>query len=331
MALIAVVLWVPRVRAQEVSEPARESAGDAVSAEVPAEAVPAEATTTEVVSTETESSEAVPSEAEPEAATVDALLVVVRRSACPVTARALGPSQAGFLDGMLGVPRRACLRSEVSIAGDAYLIARPADFYGNIRIGARVSGSVVVDRRVEVWGSFEALRYQSLISAVSSTYLGLGYLSLGTTVQLLDEEDRVWAAYVRTQLPTTSGLDQGSQPLGLEVGTTGEWSAHPNLRLHAFLSVFGSLGISDIAPPLPRGGVRVGGGLDWIPYEWLSFMLEVQSGFGYRDGLDFLALSGGARLGLGDVIGVDLNVIWPFVGAELALAGAQLGVSGRIN
>ena len=232
---------------------------------------------------------------------------------------------------MLGVPRRACLRSEISLAGDAYLIARPADFYGNIRIGARLSGSVVVHPQIEVWGSFEVLRYQSILSAVSSSYLGLGYLSLGTTAQILDDGERAWAVYVRTQLPTTTGLDQNSFPFGLELGTTGEWNAHPNLRLHGWVSVFGSLGISELAPPLPRGGLRVGGGLDWIPFEWLSFMLEVQSGFGYRDGLDFLALSGGARLGLGDVIGVDLNVIWPFVGAELALLGAQLGVSGRLD
>jgi hypothetical protein len=52
---------------------------------------------------------------------------------------------------------------------------------------------------------------------------------------------------------------------------------------------------------------------------------------GYRDGLDYLAVAGGARLGLGDRVGVDLSVIWPFVGAERALAGAQLGFSGRFD
>lgn len=252
-------------------------------------------------------------------------------TACPWTSRQLGPSSAPLLDGMLGVPRRACFRTEVALAGDGSLIAEPANFYGNIRVGARLSGSVNVDDLVEIWGSFEAFRYQSLISAVSSSYLGTGYLTLGSSLRLAADTERRWIGWARVVLPTTSGLDQNSQPLALELGTTGEWNAHPNLRFHAALSVLGSVGASSIAPPLPRGGVRAMGGADWIPYEWLSFQLEVQTGFGYRDGLDFVALSGGARLGLGDRIGVDLSVLWPFLGAERALAAAQLGISGRFD
>lgn len=250
---------------------------------------------------------------------------------CPRTSRQLGPSTAPLLDGLLGVPRRACFRSELSLGGDAYLIADPADFYGNIRVGGRVSGSVNLGDQVEIWGSFEAIRWQSLISAVSTRYLGTGYLTLGSSLRLLDEQQRRLAGWVRVVLPTTSGLDQNSQPLALEIGTTAEWNAHPNVRFHGALSLVGSIGVSSIAPPMPRGGVRVGGGLDWIPYEWLSFQLELMTGFGYRDGLDYLALAGGARLGLGDRIGVDLSVIWPFVGAERALAGAQVGVSCRFD
>jgi len=252
-------------------------------------------------------------------------------TSCPRTSRQLGLSTAPLLDGMLGVPRRACFRSEVALAGDAYLIAEPREFYGNVRIGGRVSGSVNLHDEIEIWGSFEAVRYQSLISAVSTHYLGTGYLTIGSSFRLLDEHQRRWIAWARAVLPTTSGLDQNSEPLALEVGTTAEWNAHPNLRLHGALSLIGSVGISSIAPVLPRGGVRVGGGLDWIPYEWLSFQVELMTGFAYRDGLDFMALAGGARLGLGDRIGVDLSVIWPFVGSERALAAAQLGLSGRFD
>jgi hypothetical protein len=250
---------------------------------------------------------------------------------CPWTARQLGPSTAPLLDGMLGVPRRACFRTEVALAGDAYIIADAPHFYGNVRVGGRVSGSVNVSDLVEIWGSFEAVRWQSVLSAVSSSYVGTGYLTLGSSLRLFDEDQRRVAGWVRVVLPTTSGLDQHTQPLALEVGATAEWNAHPNVRFHGALSLVGSIGVSDIAPPLPRGGVRVGGGLDWIPYEWLSFQVELVSGFGYRDGLDYLGLAGGARLGLGDRIGVDLSVLWPFVGAERAIAGAQLGFSGRFD
>jgi hypothetical protein len=250
---------------------------------------------------------------------------------CPRTPRAVGPTQASTLDGQLGAPRRACLRDELVLAADGYLIARPADFYGNIRVGARLSGSYVVDRMVELWGSLELVRYQSVISAVSSTYLGLGYLSLGATLPYFRERDRAIAAYVRLVLPTTTGLDQRSQPLALELGTTAETQAGPSFRFHAWASIVGSLALSDVAPADPRGGARVGGGVDWVPHEALSIVLELASGFGYRDALDFIALQGGFRFALGDMLGVDLGLSWPFAGAEPGLATAQLAVSGRLD
>jgi hypothetical protein len=250
---------------------------------------------------------------------------------CPRTARPIGPSQGPLLDGMLGVPRRACLRDELSIAGDAYLIARPADFYGNIRVGARVSGSYVIDRTVELWGSLEVLRWQTILSAISSGYLGLGYLSLGATVRYFEGQERAAVAYARLVLPTTSGLDQRSQPLALEVGTTIEAAVAENFRFHAWASLLGSVGVSDLAPPDPRAGARVGGGVDWVPYEAFSVVLELASGFGYRDALDLLALQGGLRFAFGDTLGLDLGVVWPFAGAEPGLAAAQLALSGRLD
>lgn len=243
----------------------------------------------------------------------------------------MGPVTTTILDGQLGLARRACLRDELSIAEDAYLIARPADFYGNIRLGTRISGSWVVAPSIEVWGSLEVFRYQTLLSAVGNTYLGLGYLSLGATWQLYAENDRAIATYARLVLPTTSGLDQRSQPLALEVGTTAEVTAHENVRFHAFLSAIGSLVMSDVAPADPRGGLRVGGGVDWVPYEAFSIVVELLSGFGYRDALDFLAVNAGLRFAFGDLIGVDLGVTYPFLGAEPALLAGQLSISGRFD
>ena len=252
-------------------------------------------------------------------------------SGCPATARPIGPSQASYLDGQLGVPRRACMRTELALSGDGYLVARPADFYGNIRIGARLSGSYVIDDRVEIWASLELLRFQNIISAVSTAYTGLGYTSLGATLPLLREERRAIAAYARLVLPTTTGLDRAAQPLALELGGTAELDAHPNLRVHAWLSLVGSIALSQIAPADPRGGLRVGGGLDWVPYEALSFVLELASGFGYRDGLDFLAIQAAIRLALGDVMGVELSGTVPLAGAEVALASATLSLSARFD
>lgn len=253
------------------------------------------------------------------------------RDGCSATARAVGPIGTTLLDGQLGLARRACLRDEVSIAEDAYIIARPADFYGNIRLGTRISGSYLVTRRVSVWGSLEVFRYQSLLSAVENTYMGLGYLSLGGSWQYYGESDRALAAYARLVLPTTSGLDQRSQPLALEVGTTAEVTVHENLRFHAFFAAIGSLAMSDVAPADPRGGLRVGGGVDWVPYDAFSIAVELVSGFGYRDALDFLAVNAGFRFAFGDVVGVELGLTYPFLGAEPALLAGQLAISGRFD
>ncbi|MBX7194504.1 MAG: hypothetical protein K1X94_20780 [Sandaracinaceae bacterium] len=253
------------------------------------------------------------------------------RDGCPRSARAVGPLQVSFLDGQLGVARRACLRDEVSIAEDAYLIARPADFYGNIRLGTRLSGSVVVRPDLSLWGSLEIVRYQTLLSAVGNSYMGLGYLSLGASYRYYAEHDRSFVAYARLVLPTTSGLDRRSQPLALELGTTAEVTASENFRFHAFLSAIGSLALSDVAPADPRGGLRVGGGVDWVPYEAFSLVVELSGGFGYRDALDFLAVSAGLRFAFGELIAADLGVVYPFLGAEPALAAAQLAISGRFD
>ena len=245
--------------------------------------------------------------------------------------RATGPTQAPLLDGMLGVARHACPQRELSLAGDAYLVARPEDFYGNIRIGARLSGSYPIDRNIEIWGSMEILRHQSLLSAVSTQYVGLGYLPLGTTGVFARGDGRIGALYGRLVLPTAIGLARESQPLALEVGTTGEWKLDDILRVHAWLSLIGSVGVSTLAPPLPRGGLRVGGGLDWTPWEWLSIVVEVSSGFGYRDGLDMLSGQLGLRFAFNELVGIEFSAIYPFVGAEPGLAAAQLALSVRGN
>ena len=245
--------------------------------------------------------------------------------------RASGPTQAPLLDGMLGVARHACPQRELSLAADAYLVAQPAEFYGNIRLGGRLSGSIPVDPNIEIWGSAELLRHQTLLSAVSTEYVGLGYLSLGATGVYARGDGRIAALYSRLVLPTAIGLDRQSQPLALEVGTTGEWRIDSLLRLHAWLSAIGSVGISTLAPPLPRGGLRLGGGLDWTPWEWLSIVIEVGSGFGYRDGLDMLSAQLGLRFAFDELVGIEFSAIYPFVGAEPGLAAAQLALSVRGN
>lgn len=235
--------------------------------------------------------------------------------------RPIGPLSVGELDGQLGVPYRACPRNEIAIGGDALLVADTAHFYGNIRASGRVRASVLLDPNVEGFVSWEALRYQTVISSIDAAYLGLGYLSYGATARVAQQEGRVLAITGRMVLPTTTGLDQSSQPLALDVGVTGAWQADENFRFHAWLVLLGAIGIG-AGPAEPRAGLRLGGGVDWRPWEWISFVLELASGFGYRDALDLLAVQAGARLALGTEVGLELAASLPFVGVRALDTGA---------
>ncbi len=241
--------------------------------------------------------------------------------ATDLRSRPVGPLSVGPHDGQLGVPYRACPRNEVAIGGDALLVADTADFYGNIHASGRLRLSMLLDPNVEGFVSWEALRYQTAISSVAAAYLGLGYLSYGATARVLSGEGRVLAITGRLVLPTTSGLDQSSQPLALDLGLTGAWQADPNFRFHMWLVLLGSLGIG-AGPAEPRGGLSLGGGVDWRPWEWISFVLEVNAGFGYRDALDQLAAQAGVRLALGTEVGLELAASMPLLGARAFDSGA---------
>lgn len=241
--------------------------------------------------------------------------------ATDLRSRPIGPLQVSALDGQLGMPYRACPRAEVAIGGDALIVADTANFYGNVRASGRLRASMLLDPNVEGFVSWEPLRYQTVISSVSAAYLGLGYLSYGVTARISAEKGRVYAITGRMVLPTTSGLDQSSQPLGLDVGMTGAWQADANFRFHMWAVLLGSLGIG-AGPPEPRGGVRLGGGVDWRPYEWIAFVLELASGFGYQDGLDLVAAQAGVRLALGTEVGLELSGSLPFFGVRAFDSGA---------
>jgi len=228
--------------------------------------------------------------------------------------RPVGPLQVGELDGFLAVPHRACPREELALGGDMLLVAHSDELYGNLHVNGRGRFSGFLgDPRVEAFVSWEAFRYQSLLSAVSASYIGLGYLSWGVSGQLYEGEHIAYALTGRMVLPTTTGLDVNSQPLAMDVGLTAAWRPNATFRFHIWVTALGSLGIGE-GPPDPRGGLRVGGGVDLRIAEWLSLVAELQSGFLYRAALDVFAVNAGVRLALGSEVGLELGAALPIFG-----------------
>ena len=151
-------------------------------------------------------------------------------------------------------------------------------------------------------------------------YIGLGYLSWGVSGRIYDEGQHAIAITSRFVAPTTTGLDQGSQPFALDVGATAAFQADASFRFHMWLVLLGSAGAG--GPAEPRAGLRVGGGVDWRPFEWISFVLEAATGLFYRDVLDFIAANVGFRLALGSDVGLELGVQLPIVGQRAFDDGA---------
>ncbi|MEC7522155.1 MAG: hypothetical protein VYE22_19875 [Myxococcota bacterium] len=235
--------------------------------------------------------------------------------------RPVGPLQVGIEDGNLGVAHRVCPRDEVAIGGDLLLVAHSAELYGNLRVGGRVRAAArLFDPNVEMYLSWEPVRYQTILGAVSAAYLGHGYLGWGLSAMVLNEGGRALAVTGRFVAPTTSGLDRGAQPVSLDLGLTAAYQASAHFRFHAWLGALGTLYLG--GPAAARAGLRVGGGADWRPYEWISFVLEISSGFGYRDGLDHLAASAGLRFALGTELGLELGATMPVLGQRAYDDGA---------
>ena len=209
------------------------------------------------------------------------------------------------------------------------MVIDTANLYGHIRANGRGRISApLLDPRVEGFLDWELFRYQTVIRSVAASYLGLGYFSFGAAGQLILEDDAVLALTGRMVLPTTSGLDQSSFPFSLDVGLTGAWAIDPAVRFHGWVNLVGT--VSGGGPAVPRGGVRLGAGVDLRAAEWLSFVLELASGFLYETDLDFLAAQGGVRIGFSDEVGLDLGVSFPFLGGVRPYLDGALPLSASL-
>ena len=90
-----------------------------------------------------------------------------------------GPVAAGLLEGELGRAHRTCGRSELAVDAGGLLVVDLDNFYGRLAAGLRLEGSWAWGPRGELFGSLEVLRYDSLITPLSSSSLGLGHATVG--------------------------------------------------------------------------------------------------------------------------------------------------------
>ncbi len=234
------------------------------------------------------------------------------------TGQPLGPLQVGLRDGELGLARPACPTTGLALGGEAGLVADIKDFYGQLRGALRLSGSYAIGESTELFGSLEALRYQTVISSVAAETAGLGHLSLGATQRLLSREELTLAATGRLVLPTATGLYKHIRPMGLDAAVIAEQTLGAQWRLHAQAGLLASAAISDVRSQ-PRLGVALTAGAGWQARPWLSVVADLHASTAYASPLDVLAVGLGVRAG-GEHLGAELGAMLPVAGQRSPIA-----------
>ncbi len=250
--------------------------------------------------------------------------------ASPSTSIATGPVTAGLYDGDLGVPHRVCGRTEAAFVGGGLAVVDTANFYGHIVAGGTLEGAWAATDRTELFVAVEAVRYDTVITAIPAGYLGFGHVSLGGSQRLWSSDAMAVGAHGRLVLPTAVGLYANAFPLAMDLGASGVWAAHRTLRVHGDVAALGSVAAS-AGPSYPRAGVALTLGAEWQPVGPFALVVDGRAGFGYTAPVDVVAVAAGLRFGLGSRLGVELGGTVPLAGRERSLATAELRITMRLG
>ena len=240
-----------------------------------------------------------------------------------------GPVVAGLLDGDLGTAHRVCGRTEVGVgAGGALLVDLP-NFYGHLSAGLTLDASLAVTDRLELFGSMQLLRHESVITPIPAAATGLGSTVLGAGYRVLSHER--WALGVNGKfvLPTAVGIYSNAWPVGYDLGLAGQFILHPRVLFHAQTGILGSAAISD-GPADPRFGLALTSGVELRPGRAFAFIADLHANFGYRAPLDNLSMAMGLRFSDGKRFGFELAGVVPLAGQERAMVALELRVSVRM-
>lgn len=237
-----------------------------------------------------------------------------------------GPISASLYDGDHGLARRTCGRTEAALDGGGLVLADTPNFYGHIVAGGNLEGAYATDK-LEVFGGVQAIRYDSVISAISSSYVGLGHTHLGASYRLAESESWAVGLSGRAVLPTAFGLYENARPFGLDLGVNGVWVAAPALRVHGQLGGLHSFATGP-GDADPRFGLGVLAGAELRPSDHFAAVVDLEAFAGQYAPLDAFSAGIGLRAG-GEAFGLELGAKLPLAGRERALATAGLRASWR--
>ncbi len=234
-----------------------------------------------------------------------------------------GPVAADIVDGDLGAAHGVCPTTSIGLTAGGNAIVELENLYGRIRATGTLTGSYALSDRAELYAKVEAVRFDTIITAISVTGIGPGYTDVGASYRLLEGPHAALGLHGTLVLPTAFTLDQHSWPLGVDVGADGVYAVKDNFLLHA--SVVPNFGAAlGGGPAYPAFGVNLDLGAEWKPFKRFGVVLDGISAFGRTDVLDYAGVGVGFRGGIGDHFGLSLEARAPLVGKARELAGADL-------
>jgi hypothetical protein len=240
-----------------------------------------------------------------------------------------GPVAVGFLAADVATGRRACPRTEVGLGAQGGAIVETQNFYGAITGAGLLSGSYAVRPDLEVFATLEAVRGQFVQNAtLTGTTVSLGQMTAGATYVALVNGPLVVSPSVRLQLPTSFASPRLST-VGAEVGAALLYRSSERFELHGYGGADVAAGLSAAAFQ-PRAGFLVNVGTAYAFTSWFAAVVDVNSHFGHRAVLDYVAPTLGLRFRAGEQFGAELGVSVPLLGAERHLAAGGLRVTYRM-
>ena len=241
-----------------------------------------------------------------------------------------GPVQAGLLDGELGRARRVCGRSEVALDAGGLLLVDLPNFYGRIAAGVRLEGSWAFAERGELFGSFEAFRYDSLITPLSSSAAGIGHATVGASYRFFGNDRAALGINGKFVLPTATPLYQHTWPLGFDAGLAAQLEAHRLVHFHLQAGLLTSVGMGK-GPAQPRIGAALTAGAELRPHDTFAVAIDLHSSFGYTAPVDVFAAALAIRFSDARRFGFEIGATVPIAGQERAAARVDLKASVRFG
>jgi hypothetical protein len=232
--------------------------------------------------------------------------------------------------GDLGTGFRPCARDSLGLDLGGSLVADTDNFYGSIAATGTVDGSKVLGRW-RLYGSFEVVRLDMIISAFSDNKLGIGHTMIGAQYPLVATDKLLVLADSRIVLPTASALYEHARPFAMDLGVGLDLAATPWLRVHGHLAGLGSLALSG-GPAGPWGGLDLRAGVEARAGKVFALVLDGDATFGYAggSGLEGIMVAPGLRFGIGRV-GLELDGWVPLVTTRRQPLAVELRTSYRFD